>query len=71
MIDLTQFTRLELERLTQVQDLLIRDLEQELAQRDAMIAQAVGVMIQAKQELEREPVTASSAAMDNGKYHAA
>ena len=70
MLDLTGYTRLELERLVQVQDALIRDLEAELAKRDAMIAQAVGVILQAKSELERPAVTATSAAMDNGKYKA-
>ena len=70
MIDLTGFTQLELARHAQIQDLLIRDLEAELAKRDAMISQAVGVMLKAKAELEpRPPITAASAAMDNGRYH--
>ena len=56
MIDLSGFTRLELERLCQVQDLLVRDLELELKRRDAMIAQAVGVILKAKAELESPPV---------------
>lgn len=70
MIDLSGFTRLELERLCQVQDLLVRDLELELKRRDAMIAQAVEVMLQAKEELTRPVITATSASLDNGKYHA-
>lgn len=69
MIDPTRYTRLELERLTQAQDLLIRDLELELKRRGAMIAQAVGVMLKAKEELTRPTITATSAAMDNGRYH--
>lgn len=65
MDDLTKFVDLILaanarleykERLCWIQAETIRNLEAELAKRDAMIAQAVEVMLPAIDELKKTPV---------------